>query len=110
GVDAILREQADDFRLNLVGVLEFIDEDRFEMRLVMCTNCRGVLQQVPRGQQQIIKIHRVGGALSGAKSRNGQCDEVGEGLSHGRSSHLADARKKRVSVVALSEWMLCLPC
>ncbi len=63
-VAAARREQLDQVALDLVGVLVFIDQYELELALVMLADIGRFLHQLEPEREQVVEVHRVGGALA----------------------------------------------
>src|SRR5206468_12356580 len=65
-------KQRDDLRLDLVGVLKFIDQQRSKAILIVPANIAVFLQDVAGANQQTIQIHRVQSTLLRMETRDMQ--------------------------------------
>src|SRR5207249_1906089 len=70
-------KQRDDLRLDLVGVLKFIDQQCFKAILIVPANIAVFPQQVARAKQQIIEIHSIQSPFFRLKSLNIKHREFG---------------------------------
>ena len=81
------RQQHEDFGLQRIGVLKFVDEDTLEARLKASPDTLVVANQIPRLEQQVEKIERACLCSSPASNSATQLQAPGAEARRGRHSH-----------------------
>ena len=105
GIRGILCEQRNDLGLDLIRILEFVDQQRLEMILVMPPDTVMFFQQVTRAQQQVVEVERVRGALLRLEAFDEKAGECGEAIRRLKPGNLADPRQQRMRIIFLAQGM-----
>ena len=105
----IFGKQRNDLGLYVVGILEFIDEQRLKLSLVVLSNWGVILEQIAGADQEVIEVHCIESSLLRAESFRGKSDEPRQMPGNGNAGDLTDSRKEGRGVVPLAERMPGLP-